>query len=78
MGAMTTTVELLISNPVAHRFELEVDVLSAGPNRVPIFPPIVDQTVMPGDSGHSIRIKASTKTYTSPRVRPKKKKTIQK
>ena len=50
MGAMTTPMELLISNPGGFRFEFEVDVLSAGPNRVPIFPPIVDQTVMPGDS----------------------------
>jgi len=48
-GAMTTPVELLVNNPDFDRFELDIDVLSAGSNRAPDFSPIADQTVMPGE-----------------------------
>jgi RHS repeat-associated protein len=49
VGATTTIVELSIANPNALRFELDIDVLSAGPNRPPVLTPIITQTVMPGE-----------------------------
>jgi RHS repeat-associated protein len=48
VNATTSMVELSISNPNAARFELDIDILSAGPNRPPTLTPISTQTVMPG------------------------------
>jgi RHS repeat-associated protein len=47
-GAVTSPVELVITNPDGVRFELEVEVLSAGPNRAPVFAPLAPISVMPG------------------------------
>ncbi|MEQ8848700.1 peroxidase family protein [Botrimarina sp.] len=48
-GQTTARVGLVIDNPSLQLFQLDVDVLSLGPNRAPVFPSIADQTAVPGD-----------------------------
>ncbi|MCA9138392.1 MAG: hypothetical protein KDB00_16590, partial [Planctomycetales bacterium] len=49
-GAESVPIELQISNPQFLKFELVVDVLSAGPNRVPVFDPLAEITILPGET----------------------------
>jgi RHS repeat-associated protein len=48
-GAMSSVIGIELSNPSLIRFELDLEVLTTGPNSSPVLASIPDATVMPGD-----------------------------
>lgn len=47
-AATSLPIELIIDNPNLERFEVDIELLSSGPNQAPVFDPIADQTMLPG------------------------------